>query len=286
MAGGAKSLGNGGPQQRSRALPFMFLPTQGASLMLLNRLFPRERRSGTYSPSQWFIDWIGGGAKTLSGMQVNASSATTISAVWRGINLVAGDVAKVPVYLYRRQGTGKVIADKHPVYSLVRRKPNPWTKAFEFKRLLTANAILSGNGYAWIDRSRGRAILRQLDPSATWAHDMVGDSILYLTVMEGEHYPIFSEDMLHIRNHSRDGISGVGVVQKAKESLGLTMAAERYGAAFFGNSARPNVVLTYPATMTKEKSDELREAWERGYGGVTRSSKPAVLHGGLDIKEF
>jgi HK97 family phage portal protein len=255
--------------------------------MLLEKLFPRsEARSGTYNPAQWLIDWVHGGSQTLSGIQITQESALTISAVWRGINIVAGDVGKVPCYLYRRQGSGKVIADKHPMYNVVRRKPNPWTTAMDFKRLLTGHAILKGNGYAWIDQMDGRTILRQLDPTTTYPHELVGSEVMYITHFDGVPFGILGSKMLHIRNCSLDGIRGIGLVDKAKESLGLTIAAERYGAAFFGNSARPHVVIKYPTMLTKEKKTELREAWERAHQGVSKSAKTTVMDGGVDISTF
>ncbi len=255
--------------------------------MLMEKLFPQRRNtSGVTNPSSWFVDWITQGRAALSGVAVNLESSLTISAVYRGVNLIAGDVAKVPCYLYRRQGAGKVLADNHPAYSLVRRKPNPWVKAYDFKKLLTAHAILKGNGYAWIDTFEGRRILRNLDPSATMPYQIVGGEVMYLTQIGGRMYDIPGTQMLHIRNVTLDGLCGLGVVDKAREALGLSIAAERYGAAFFGNSARPNVAITYPATMTPEKKTALREAWERAYKGVDNSNKVAILEGGLDLKTF
>lgn len=258
--------------------------------MIVEKLFPsgakRSQTSGVTRPASWFVDWVRGGPEALSGVQVNADSALTVSAIWRGISLVAGDVAKTPMYLYRRQGQGKQIADRHPAYQLIRRKPNPWMTAFDFKRTMTAHAIMAGSGYAWIDEHDGRTILRLLQPSSTWRDVASRQSVTYITVLDGTAYAVPSEAMLHLRNLTWDGVTGIGVVQKAREALGLSIAAERYGAAYFGNSARPNVAITYPTTLTREKKIEMRESWERAHRGIGNSNKVAILEGGVDFKEF
>lgn len=257
--------------------------------MIVDKLFPRAARnqtSGVTKPASWFVDWARGGPEALSGVQVNADSALTVSSIWRGISLVAGDVAKTPVYLYRRQGQGKQVADRHPAYGLIRHKPNPWMNAFDFKRTVTAHAIMAGNGYAWIDKFDGRTILRLLQPSSTWRDTVNKQGVTYITVLDGKAYAVAAEEMLHIRNLTWDGVTGIGVVQKAREALGLSIAAERYGAAFFGNSARPNVAIKYPTTMTPEKKAEMRESWERAYRGIHNSNKVAILEGGIELQEF
>ena len=65
-------------------------------------------------PDEWLIDTLGGGP-TSSGLRVNTKTAMTYAAVWRAVNLIARDVAKVPLLTYeRRRGGGRERAVDHP----------------------------------------------------------------------------------------------------------------------------------------------------------------------------
>jgi hypothetical protein len=50
-----------------------------------------------------------------------------------------------------------------------------------------------------------------------------------------------------------------GVIDLAAERTRLTKAAEQFGARFFGNQARPNVILTAPGQIADETAKRLKE---------------------------
>lgn len=65
----------------------------------------------------------------------------------------------------------------------------------------------------------------------------------------------------------------------AKNAIGLTIAAEEYGSAFFKNGAAPSGVLEHPGTL-KDPS-RVRESWNATFGGSSNSGKIAVLEEGM-----
>ena len=53
-------------------------------------------------PADWLVEMAGGGNST-SGVKVNHSSALAYPPpLWRAVNLISGDVAKVPFELFKR----------------------------------------------------------------------------------------------------------------------------------------------------------------------------------------
>jgi phage portal protein BeeE len=58
--------------------------------------------------------------------------------------------------------------------------------------------------------------------------------------------PIPAEGILHLRGPSLDGIIGLSPIAYHRETIGLGIAAEKYGAAFFGNSAQPRGAVKLP----------------------------------------
>ncbi len=239
-------------------------------------------------PDQWFIDALSGGA-SASGINVNRKTALTYAAFWRAITIISDTAAKVPIHVYRREGEGKVRDVEHPAYSLLRHKPNPYMTAETFKRVLTSHRIVKGNGYAYIDRdgaARPKG-LYILDPESTWPLRVNG-VLGYITHdSNGNEVPLRAEQVFHLKGLGWDGLVGYSVLEYARDSMGLGMTIVRFQSRTFRNSARPSVVIQFPAgvkPLTPEAAERLRVSWERLYGGVDNTGRTAVLMDGAEAK--
>jgi phage portal protein BeeE len=73
--------------------------------------------------------------------------------------------------------------------------------------------------------------------------------------------PADPEDVFHIHGLG-DGIVGYSVVRFAAESLGLGLAAQTFGAAFFGNGASMSGILEHPGKLDDKARKNLRECVE------------------------
>ena len=60
-------------------------------------------------------------------------------------------------------------------------------------------------------------------------------------------------------------------IAMAKNAIGIALATEEYGAAFFKNGARPGGVLEHPGVL-KDPS-KLRESWHAVYGGTMNTGR-------------
>ena len=71
------------------------------------------------SPEVW--QSIFGGGESAAGVEVNASTAMGYSPLWRAVNLVAGDVSRLPLNVYRRMANdGREVDRAHPSQRLLR----------------------------------------------------------------------------------------------------------------------------------------------------------------------
>jgi hypothetical protein len=86
---------------------------------------------------------------------------------------------------------------------------------------------------------------------------------------------------LHIPGLSFDGISGISVIGLARQSIGLSMAIESFGAGYFGRGARPGGVLTFPGQLSPEARQNLRRSFEELHAGGANSHRVALLEAGL-----
>ncbi|MCH8235704.1 MAG: phage portal protein [Chloroflexi bacterium] len=262
--------------------------------MILKTLFRGIENPATplSDPDNWLIDAIGGGTSS-SGVLVNSETALTYPAVFRGVALISGDVAKIPFYVYERRagGLGKDRAKSHPAYRLLRHKANEVQTASAFRELLQAQAVLQGNGYAWIERAKTGApgALLPLNPALTNPLRL-GGKVWYETIIRGgERILIPWTDVIHIKglpSSMHDGLRGVSVIAKAAEALGLGMAAISYGARFFANDSTPRAVLEHPGKLNQKGRENLREGWERMNRGVSNSHRTAILEEGMKLHAF
>ena len=65
-----------------------------------------------------------------------------------------------------------------------------------------------------------------------------------------------------------------------KNSIGMAMACEEFGAKFFANGAAPGGVLEHPGIL-KMNPARVRDSWNATFGGSSNANKVAVLEEGV-----
>ena len=98
-------------------------------------------------------------------------------------------------------------------------------------------------------------------------------------------FAVNPEDMIHIKYISKDGITGIDIIETHRENLGINLAATQFAANFFGNGAHVSSVLETDGDLTPEAAERLRLQWNQKYGGSDNTGKTAVLEAGLKYKK-
>lgn len=245
-----------------------------------------DPRVDLHDPEAW-DEAFGIGSKTATGLKITPKSAMTYAAVWRAVNLISGDVAKLPCFVYARNGEGKSRATKHPAFPLLRHKANGDMTAFTVKQTLIQHALLRGNGYAYIVRDGGAAPLEllPLDPGATYPVRANG-VLYYVTTAATEQRRIPATDMFHVKGLGFDGLVGYSVIEYASESLAMGLAAREYGARFYSNGAEAGVLLEHPGKISKDAAERLRDSWNKMHSGLENKHKTAVLEEGMTANKI
>jgi len=237
-------------------------------------------------PDAWLVDALGGGI-TEAGVSVNHSNALKFSAVWACVNVLAQDVAGLPLMVYRRLPRGKEVASEHPLYAVLHDKSNPEMTALNFRRTLQAHVVTWGNAYAEIERNGAGDVigLWPLLPDRTTAHRVNGRKVI-ITRVGATDITLAAENVLHITGLGFDGLRGYSVIGMARQAIGAALAAEQFGAAFFGHGARPGGVITRPDQMPEENQQRFRRSWNRIHEGLSGAQRIAILDEGMDYKSI
>lgn len=250
---------------------------------LLSRLNLAYRTLTLRDPE--IIKLLGGGSTSAAGVAVSETTALNLSAVKQAVQLLAGSQASLPLHLLERVGErGKRRAREHRVYRLLHDEPNPETTSFVFRETLQAHALLWGNAYAEIERDKAAR------PLALWAitpdrvtvkRDAAG-ALSY--EVKGAKKPIPAADMLHVPGLGYDGFVGYSAIAHSRESIGLGLAAEKFGARLFGASARPSGILEAKGRLNDKARARLKEEFDAYHAGVDNSHRAALLEEGVTWK--
>ena len=231
------------------------------------------------SETNWFSFTSG-----TSGINVTEITALNCSAVWRAATLISQSIASLPCVVYQKNSDGsRIKALNHPAYKLLSGNPNPECTNFSFREAMNMHLLLNGNAYAEIEYNRrGIPIALWLLPpeKVSVARDTKGE-LVYIIQGSGKKAQLTKEQIIHVVGPSSNGIHGYGRVRLAAESIGLTLAAEKYGAAFFGNGARVSGTLTHPGQLGEEEQANLKKSLTDSYTGPEHTAKIMVLEEGM-----
>lgn len=248
--------------------------------------FQRRARVGDAGsltkPTEWLSSFFGGGP-TKSGVRISEFNADTLSTVWACIRAISEDVAKLPLNVYRREGATDVVDHAHTLDWILDRKPNPWMTSLVFRETMTSHCVSWGNAFAEIERDNaGRTIaLWPIRPDRVQIQvDEKLGPIYMCRTSTGRQYNVPFVDMLHLKGLGFDGLIGYSVIAKARESIGMGLAAEYFGSSFFKNGARPSGTLMHPQKLEPAAREMLRKSAEEQWGG-DNAARVMVLWEGL-----
>ncbi|KIR03800.1 Phage portal protein [Lachnospiraceae bacterium TWA4] len=226
---------------------------------------------------------------STAGKSVNEKSAMQMTAVYACVRILSEAIAGLPLHLYMYTDTGsKEKAISHPLYFLLHDEPNPEMTSFVFRETLMTHLLLWGNAYAQIIRNgRGEVLaLYPLMPNRMTVDRNAKGQIYYQYQVADSDAPTMKSrlvnlspvEVLHIPGLGFDGLVGYSPIAMAKNTIGLSIATEEYGAKFFANGATPGGILEYPGIV--KEPERVRESWNRGFSG-SNAHKVAILEEGM-----
>lgn len=225
------------------------------------------------------IDW-----RSILTRSVNYQEALSHPAIWKACQLLCSDVAKIPIDLYRTEADGsRVKVRDHPSITLLRYKANNGLSGFAFRKTLTLHALITGNGYAWIKRSPSTSQPQQLiilDPINTRRLE----NGYWETTLRNSKLLIREEDLLHIKNLSWDGISGLDPLRIMSQAIQLELGVLEFAQAFFRKGYALFGFLKSDKPLSPKEIARIREEFKQGYAGTRGAHEFGILHGGLEFQ--
>jgi len=253
----------------------------------------RALRALDYNPR--LHGFWGAGLTSASGASVTADTALTISAVFACVALISRTLASISLVTYRRTAEdGRERARDYFLYPLLHDAPNEEQTSLEFLEMLQGHVLLRGNAYVAIDRAMGVPVrLVPLHPdNVRPERDKKTGAVVYrwrptAQGVEGRDFSARRGEIMHVRSFiGRDGITGMSVIEAARNSMGLSISLEEHASRLFSNGAVFSGVLTNPTALKPDRHEQLRKDFAEKYSGGANAYKPLILESGMDWKSI
>ena len=271
----------------------------------------RESRSltGPYNMSDpALVDLFSSRSNSNSAQVVTSDTAMNVSAFYACVNRISKTIAMIPLNVMRKlPNGGKEIAPDHRFQKMVSLRPNRWQTSYDWRMFMQGSTIIKGNGYSKIVfvPGRGQNEFVPLEADRVWPYVITPNGATYYMYENSpappagsklyyQHFPIngpseviLSDEMIHLRGYSSNGIVGKKTVTLMRECLGLAMATEEHGARLFSNGAQVSKVYTVPHSLSDQTYERLKEQVNGGdFSGVHNSHKSMILEEGMDVTKI
>lgn len=256
-------------------------------------LFRRERRNienpGVPLTSQALIDMFA--RPTATGVSVSEISSLNLSAVYRAVNVVAGQAAGLPLKTYRDiQTTG----EREETRLILLEQPYPDTTPYVFWELIYWDLLLWGNAYLYKVRSElgGQydivKLLRIRPDEVTVSRDeSTAQNPSGKRYKVGDNEDRFSPyEIMHIPGPGYDGLVGLSAIQCGREGIGVAFAAEEAAARLFGSGILAAGILTSEQDLKQDQARGIAEAFKEAFAGLANASKVPVLGRGVKFDQL
>lgn len=237
------------------------------------------------------VEFLRLGYESASGVTVTTESAMRNTSLFRAVSLISYAIGMLPLQVIDE--TTKQKADKHPLYRLLHREPNNWQTAFDFRSLMQLRALLKGNAFALIIRSRdvrtGKdKIVRlvPLDPDKVTVEQQSDWSVRYkYQPAAGAVRWLEASEVFHLRGLSLDGLNGLSLVKQARDAIGLALSAEMAAGRLFKNGAFVGQGIKHPGKLSDPAFERLKASMAEKEG-AENAGKTMILEEGMEFQQF
>lgn len=239
----------------------------------------------------YLAEFLRGGHDAASGVRVSTDSALRNPTMFRAVSLISYAIGMLPLQLI--DDTTKQKVSDHSAYRLLHREPNNYQTAFDYKSLMQARALVHGDSYARIIRSRdlrtGRAKVVRTVPFDVGTIEPVLTpdwNVLYrYSAPTGGVQMLPASDVFHLRGLSMNGLTGLSMVKQARDAIGLALAQELAAGRLFKNGAMIGGALKSPGPLSDTAFDRLQKSIAEREG-ADNAGKTLLLEEGLEWTGF
>lgn len=249
-------------------------------MSLLGKLFGRKAAQLTYDQIASLID---GGGFRVGGVAVNQKTAIQVSTVLACVKVIADGCATPALSVFREKQDGtREKAVNIPEYRLLSRRPNEWQTSFEWRRMMTLHAALTGAALSIKVRGDNRRV-RELIPVAPGQWEARRISRYELRYRCWDEFGIIgdfhSDDVFVLNGLQWDWAGSLDSIKLASSAIGLAISTEKSQASMHENGLRPSGTYSVDGALSPEQYEKIT-AWLKKQSGPDNTGRPMILDRG------
>lgn len=203
------------------------------------------------------------------------------SNVFTAVNVIANDIATNPIKL--ESDNVNHIADENfsDLNYLLNVKPNSYMSARDFKYALTANLLLTGNGYARILKTKAGQPMSLVLLYPSWVTvETDEDSNIRYVIQDNTHNPyiLTPDEIIHVKFLSTNGLIGTSPLYSLADEMKLQKQGNKLLNDFFGSGINGSAILKMPGKPSPDARAKIREEWIKANTGE-KTHRVMVLAG-------
>jgi HK97 family phage portal protein len=220
------------------------------------------------------------GRATSAGVLVSANVALSLTTVWRCVDLLSAAVSQSPKDIILKVGGKSFPEFVKPTWLVTPDPTDPSYTISDYFAQIAVDLLLEGNFFTHVyPYVLDPQVLTVIPPSRVVVRpgplydvkDETGRTISTLGPME----------MLHGKWLWRSGsLRGMSPLEALRRGIGSAVAAEDFGARFFGQGATLSFGVEVPGQLDKVQKTELAESLRKKHVGNQNSHAIGVLTGG------
>lgn len=214
---------------------------------------------------------------------ITKEMALDIPTIAAGVELIKNTISSLTIKLFKEEN-GKVKEVKDDIrLVLLNDETGDTLNAFQFKCALIEDFLLHGNGYAYINKERGKfKSLHYVKESQVHINNNC-DPIFknYEITVDGEFYKPYN--FIKILKNSEDGATGKGLLDLSQKILSVAYNSLDYENILALTGGNKKGFITSNKRLDSSSINKLKEQWKKLYS--KNSGNCVVLNEGLEFKE-
>lgn len=224
-----------------------------------------EKRADTINVNDWKDVY-----STENGYEGAFSKALNESDYYKAIKIISSSIAKVPLIVRQSTQDGEIIARQHPLYNLLKNRPNPFMSSVDFFKATEATRQHNGDSASLIVRDVKNKIIGLYpinivqividDAGLCKSKKVINPMMIIYTVgKDGVQYYARYEEVLHFKGMTLDGMNSLSIRKKLATTIDTALSAKKYQNELFENGLTQKAVVQLTSDIKEEKDIRLMQ---------------------------
>jgi len=219
---------------------------------------------------------------------VSAPSAMHIGSVYACIRMISDSVAMTPLSVYKKGTSGRDVLPG-ALESLLK-NPAKNVTSFQFQNAMLGQLVGWGNAYSVIEYSFGTPKSLIFIPAEkvqiVETFSTLEPYFYRVMLNDGNTVEIFPDEMLHYRNITLDGYTGLSPIALHSSTFDRGFYEGEFATNFMKRGGSMSGIVTTEKKLRPEQITQLKEDFSTAYGGAENAGRTPVLGDGLKYQQL